>query len=155
MRKCCRLVDTPQNCNTETSAAGQGMFRRLGGCPALRIQAGKGTAKTTETQTRFRSQFQEGNMTQTVYNQTGKIVRKSILGQADKKYKVPKEEKGVWGSQGGEKDKLFLPIFLHLTHMISHFFPLIPELMSTLQTALTINNSCDIDVVQIFMDRRM
>ena len=33
MRKCCRLVDTPHNCNTETSAAGRGMFRRPGGCP--------------------------------------------------------------------------------------------------------------------------
>ena len=60
----------------------------------------------------------------------------------------------MWGSQGGEKDKLFFSIFLHLTHMKSHFSPLIPELMSTLQTALTVNNSHDTDVAQIFMDRR-
>ena len=35
-------------------------------------------------------------------------LRKSIPRQIDKKSKVLKEEKGVWNSQGGEKDKLFV-----------------------------------------------
>ena len=34
----------------------------------------------------------------------------SISRQIDKKSGVPKEERGVWSSKGGEKDKLF---FLH------------------------------------------
>ena len=34
-------------------------------------------------------------------------LRKSIPRQVDKKSRVPEEEKGVWGSQGGGKDKLF------------------------------------------------
>ena len=33
-------------------------------------------------------------------------MRESIPRQADKKSRFPKEEKGVWGSQG-EKDKYF------------------------------------------------
>ena len=33
-------------------------------------------------------------------------MRESIPRQVDKKSGVPEEEKGVWGSQGGEKDKL-------------------------------------------------
>ena len=46
------------------------------------------------------------------------MVRESIPRQIDKKSRVPKEEKGIWGleaetgvwnSQGGEKDKLFSP----------------------------------------------
>ena len=32
-----------------------------------------------------------------------KPVRKSISRQVDKKLGVPKEEKGVWGSQGGDR----------------------------------------------------
>ena len=45
-------------------------------------------------------------------------MRESIPRQIDKKSRVPKEEKGIWGleaetgvwnSQGGEKDKLFSP----------------------------------------------
>ena len=48
-------------------------------------------------------------------------VRESIPRQTDKKSRVPKEEKGVWASQsgdgvwnsqGGGKDKLFLSTFL-------------------------------------------
>ena len=35
-------------------------------------------------------------------------LRKSIPRQIDKKSRVLKEEKGVWNSQGGEKDKLFV-----------------------------------------------
>ena len=34
-------------------------------------------------------------------------MKESIPRQVDKKSGVPEEEKGVWGSQGGEKDKLF------------------------------------------------
>ena len=34
-------------------------------------------------------------------------VRESVPRQVDKKSGVPKEEKGVWSSQEGEKDKLF------------------------------------------------
>ena len=36
---------------------------------------------------------------------------KSIPRQVDKKSRVPEEEEGVWGSQGG-KDKRFFPTFL-------------------------------------------
>ena len=40
-------------------------------------------------------------------------MRESIPRQVDKKSRVPKEEKGVWGSQGGGKDKLFFfPTFI-------------------------------------------
>ena len=34
-------------------------------------------------------------------------MRESIPRQVDKKSRVPKEERGVWNSQGGGKDKLF------------------------------------------------
>ena len=37
-------------------------------------------------------------------------MRESIPRQVDKKSRVPKEEKGVWGSQGGGKDKLFFSL---------------------------------------------
>ena len=40
----------------------------------------------------------------------GVVMKESILRQVDKKSRVPKEEKGVWNSQGGGKDKSF---FLH------------------------------------------
>ena len=40
----------------------------------------------------------------------GLVLRESTHGQVDKKSGFPKEEKGVWGSQGGGKDKLFLYI---------------------------------------------
>ena len=36
-------------------------------------------------------------------------MRESIPRQVDKSG-VPEEEKGVWGSQGGGKDKLFFPL---------------------------------------------
>ena len=48
-------------------------------------------------------------------------LRESIPRQVDKKSGVPKEEIGVWSSQGGEKGKCF--------------FSLSPELMITKQTA--------------------
>ena len=54
-----------------------------------------------------------------------KPVRKSISRQVDKKLGVPKEEKGVWGSQGGGKDKFFfssLSTFLSLSHIKYFFF---------------------------------
>ena len=35
-------------------------------------------------------------------------LRKSISRYTDKKSQVPEEERGVWNSQGGGKDKLFL-----------------------------------------------
>ena len=35
------------------------------------------------------------------------LLRKSIPRQVDKKSKAPEGEKGVWDSQGGEKDRLF------------------------------------------------
>ena len=41
-------------------------------------------------------------------------MRESIPRQVDKKSRVPEEEKGIWGSQGG-KDKLFLATFLSLS----------------------------------------
>ena len=42
----------------------------------------------------------------------------------------------VWGSQEGEKDKLFFSIYLYLNH-IKIFFSLSPELMITLQNNLS------------------
>ena len=62
----------------------------------------------------------------------GQVLRESIPREVDKKSGVPEEEKkGVWGSQGGGKDK-FLQI-LHFSH-IKHFFSLSLELMITQQT---------------------
>ena len=49
-----------------------------------------------------------------------KLLRESIPRQVDKKSEVPKEEKGVWNSQG-EKDKHFFPTFLSLSHMKRFF----------------------------------
>ena len=40
----------------------------------------------------------------------GALVRESIPRQVDEKSGVPEEERGVWGSQGGGKDKLFFPL---------------------------------------------
>ena len=59
-------------------------------------------------------------------------MRESICRQVDKKSWVLKEEKGVWNSQGGGKDKhFFFPsTFLSLSH-INQFFSLSPELMIT------------------------
>ena len=39
-------------------------------------------------------------------------MRESIPGQIDKKSGVSEEEKGVWGSQGGGKDKDLFSTFL-------------------------------------------
>ena len=38
-------------------------------------------------------------------------MRESIPRQIDKKSRVPKE-RGVWNSQGGRKDKLFLSLYI-------------------------------------------
>ena len=64
------------------------------------------------------------------------VVKKSITRQVDKKSGVPKEDRRVWNSQGGGKDKhffFFLSRFLSLSY-IKHFFSLSPELMITQQT---------------------
>ena len=55
------------------------------------------------------------------------LVRESIPRQIDKKFRVPKEENGVWGLQGGGKDigfslSLFLiSAFLSLSHIKCFF----------------------------------
>ena len=54
------------------------------------------------------------------------MVRESIPRQVVEKSRVPEEEREVWGSQGGGKDKgiIFFPslsTFLSLSH-IKHFF---------------------------------
>ena len=50
-------------------------------------------------------------------------MRESIPRQVDKKSGVPKEKKGVWGSQGGGKDKLFVfSTFLSLSYTNGFFF---------------------------------
>ena len=54
-------------------------------------------------------------------------VRELILRYVDKKSGVPKEEKGVWGSVGREKDKLFFSTFLHLSYIRLFLFK--PELL--------------------------
>ena len=43
-------------------------------------------------------------------------MRESIPRQADKKFGFPKEEKGVWGSQG-EKDKYFFLYYFVLVNI--------------------------------------
>ena len=49
-----------------------------------------------------------------------KPVRKSISRQVDKKLGVPKEEKGVWGSQGGGKYKFFFfSLSLHSLFLVT------------------------------------
>ena len=58
-------------------------------------------------------------------------MRESIPRQVDKSG-VPEEEKGVWGSQGGGKDKLFFPSTF-LSH-IKWIFSLSLELIITQQT---------------------
>ena len=68
-------------------------------------------------------------------------MRESIPRQIEKKSRVLEEEKGVWGSQGGDRDLEFSrrrkgqTFFLStvLNH-IKCFFPLSPELMITQQT---------------------
>ena len=77
---------------------------------------------------------------------TQEIVRESIPRQIDKKSGVPEEERGVWGSSGGERDLefsrrrkgptflllLLFPTYLSLSHVkyfVFIFFPLSPELM--------------------------
>ena len=43
-------------------------------------------------------------------------MRESIPRQIDKKSRVPKEEKGIWGSQG-EKDKYFFLYYFVLVNI--------------------------------------
>ena len=37
-------------------------------------------------------------------------MRESIPRQVEKKSRVPEEEKGIWGSQGGGKNKFFVSL---------------------------------------------
>ena len=39
-------------------------------------------------------------------------LRESILRQVDKKSRVPEEERGVWNSQGGGKDKCLFFLYI-------------------------------------------
>ena len=57
-------------------------------------------------------------------------MRESIPRQVEKKSRVPEEEKGVWGSQGGDRGlefsrrrrgQMFFPTFLSLCHK-KHFY---------------------------------
>ena len=61
------------------------------------------------------------------------LLTESISRQVDKKSRFPEEEKGVWGSQGGGKDKLFFLYIPFLSH-IKWFFSLSLKLMITQQT---------------------
>ena len=70
-------------------------------------------------------------------------MRESFPKQVDKKSRVPEEEKGVWGSQGGDrglefsrrrKEQIFcFSTFLNLSH-IKRLFSLSLKLMITQQT---------------------
>ena len=61
-------------------------------------------------------------------------MRESIPRQVDKKSRVPEEEKGIWGSQGGGKNKnFFFSTFLSLSH-IKPLFSLSLKLMITQRT---------------------
>ena len=65
------------------------------------------------------------------------VDKKSGLLRMRKGSGALKVEIGVWGSQGGEKDKLFFSTFLSLSHShikLFFFFSLSPELMITQQT---------------------
>ena len=64
---------------------------------------------------------------------SAKEVRESIPRQVDKKSRAPEEQKGVWGSQGGDRGLefskrrkgqtfFFFSTFLSLSHK-KHFFP--------------------------------
>ena len=46
-------------------------------------------------------------------------MRESIPRQVDKKFEVPKEERGVWNSQGGRKDRFFSSTFLQFSSVLS------------------------------------
>ena len=50
-------------------------------------------------------------------------MRESIPRQVDKKSGVPKEEKGIWNSQGGGKGKyLFFPLYIPESYSHKKFF---------------------------------
>ena len=68
-------------------------------------------------------------------------MRESIPRQADKKSRVPSEENGVWGSQGGErglrlsrrrKGQIFFPILLCRSQYNKDMFLLIKNLLTNL-----------------------
>ena len=62
-------------------------------------------------------------------------MRESIPRQVDKKPGVPKEEKGIWNSQGGGKGKyFFFPLYIPESYSHKKFFTLNQELMITQQT---------------------
>ena len=48
-------------------------------------------------------------------------MRELILREVDKKSEALEKEKGVPGSQGGEKDTLFFPALLPLSHIRCFF----------------------------------
>ena len=62
-----------------------------------------------------------------ITNPTSFTVRESITRQIDRKFRVPKEEKGVWGSQSGDwgsgipkegkKKNVFFSAFLSLNQL--------------------------------------
>ena len=66
-------------------------------------------------------------------------MRESVLRQVDKKPGFPEEEKGTWGSQGGDRGLEFLrrrkgqtsfffsSAFLTLSHIKHFFFPFKPR----------------------------
>ena len=63
-------------------------------------------------------------------------MRESIPRHVDKKSRVPEEERQVWNSQGGGKDKclfFFFSTFLNLIH-IKQFLSLSQELIITQET---------------------
>ena len=66
----------------------------------------------------------------------GRLIRSPASLRKRKGSRVPEVETGVWGSQGGAKDKLFFSTFLSLSHikLFFVFFSLSPELMITQQT---------------------
>ena len=65
------------------------------------------------------------------------LLRESIPRQVDKKSEVSKEEKGVWGSQGGDRGLEFSRRRkgqnFFLQSLVLGFFSLSPELMITQQ----------------------
>ena len=76
-------------------------------------------------------------------------MRESVPRQIDKKSGVPEEEKGIWGSQGGDEglefsrrrkgQTFFFPTFLSLSH-IKHFFSFKPRADDYTTKLLSLNS---------------
>ena len=64
-------------------------------------------------------------------NLLGTELRESIPRQVGKKSGIPEKERGVWSSQGGEKDKLFVFFYIDLSQSPKTLFSLSPESMIT------------------------